>query len=208
MIADLLAPQRVLDRVAELLNRVLRDDDAARARLGELAGRTVELQLTRLNFRLVLAVEPDGILLATRSAGPVDVVLEGTLADFIAMARAQRTGETVPAGKVRIEGDLATVRQFETAFDELSFDWEAQLARVVGNLPARQIARAIEGALGFMRQAHKSFERDLGVWLRDEARVLPTAGDIAQFGAEALRLDMALDRYAARLARIEGRRHR
>lgn len=208
MIADLLAPQRVLDRVADALNRWLREDEAASARLVELAGRTVEIQLSRLNLKLVLAVEADGVLLATRSASPADVVLEGSLSDFIAMARAQRAGDTVPAGKVRIQGDLATVRQFETAFNELSFDWEAQLARIVGDLPARQIARAVEGVLGFMRQAHVSLERDLGNYLLEEARVLPTAEDIAQLGAEALRLDMALDRTAARLHRLEARRRR
>jgi len=208
MIADLLAPQRVLDRVADVLNRWLRTDEAASARLAELAGRTVEIQLSRLDLRLVLAVESDGILLATRSLAPADVVLEGTLSDFIAMARAQRAGETVPAGKVRIQGDIGTVRQFETAFNELSFDWEAQLARVVGGIPARQIARAIEGALGFMRQAHANFERDLGAWLLEESRVLPTADDIARLGDDALRLDMALDRAAARLARLEARRRR
>lgn len=208
MIANLLAPQRVLDRIADLLNRWLRQDEAASARLAELAGRSVEIQLARLQLKLVLAVEADGILLATRSAGPADVVLEGSLSDFVAMARAQRAGDTVPAGSVRIEGDLATVRQFEAAFKELSFDLEDQLARVVGDIPARQIARAVDGALGFMRQAHRSIERDVGAYLLEESRVLPTAEDVARLGADALGLDMALDRAAARLQRLETRRRR
>lgn len=208
MIADLLAPQRVLDRLADLLNRWLRSDDAARARLIELAGRSVEVRLVRLNLRLVLAVEADGILLATSSAGSADVVLEGTLVDLLAMARAQRTGTAVPAGRVRIQGDLATVRQFETAFDELSFDWEAELARVVGDIPARQIARAIAGAFGFMRQAHRSLERDMGNYLIEETRALAAPEEIAQLGADALGLDVAIDRAAARLQRLEARRRR
>lgn len=208
MIADLLAPQRVLDRIADLINRWLKSDDAASARLLELAGRSVEVRLARLNLKLVLAVEADGILLATRSAGAADVVLEGTLSDLLAMARAQRTGTPVPAGKVRIQGDLATVRQFETAFDELSFDWEAELARVVGDIPARQIARAIAGASGFMRQAHRSLERDMGNYLLEETRALAAPEEIAQLGADALRLDVAIDRAAARLQRLEARRRR
>jgi ubiquinone biosynthesis protein UbiJ len=205
MIADLLAPQRVLDRVADAVNHLLRADEAASAQLGELAGRTVEVQVTRLGLKLCLAIEADGILLATRSATQADVVLEGSLTDFIAMARAHRAGDAVPAGKVRIQGDIATVRQLETALDSLSIDWEAQLARVVGNVPARQIARVIEGAFAFVRQAHASVERDVGEYLLEEARVMPTAQDIEQLGADALRLDMALDRCAARIARLERR---
>ena len=114
----------------------------------------------------------------------------------------------VPAGKVRIQGDLATVRQFETAFDDLAFDWEGELARVVGDIPARQIARAIDGAFGFMRQAHRSLERDVGAYLLEETRSLAASEEIAQLGADALRLDMAVDRAAARLQRLEARRGR
>lgn len=208
MLADLLAPQRVFDRIADLVNRWLRSDEAASARLVELAGRSVELRLSRLNLKLVLAVEADGVLLATQSAGAADVVLEGTLSDLLAMARAQRSGDTVPAGKVRIQGDVATVRQFETAFAELAFDWEGELARIVGDIPARQISRALNGAFGFMRQAHRSLERDMGAYLLEETRTLAAPEEIAQLGADALRLDMALDRAAARLELLEARRRR
>lgn len=208
MFADLLAPQRVLDRIADVVNRWLRHDDAASARLAELAGRTVEVRLSRLNLKLVLAVEVDGILLATRSAGVADVVLEGTFIDLLAMARAQRAGDTVPAGTVRIQGDLATVRQFEAAFDELSFDWEGQLAQVVGDMPARQLARAIEGTFGFLRQAHRSVERDVGAYLVEETGALAAPEEIAQLGGDALALELAIDRAAMRVQRLEARRRR
>ncbi len=206
MMADLLAPQRVLDRVAGMVNRLLRADEAASAQLRDLAGRTVAVQVTRLGLKLCIAIEADGILLATRSATQADIVLEGTLTDFIAMARAHQAGAAVPAGKVRIQGDIATVRQLESALDSLSIDWEAQLSRVVGDVPARQISRVIEGAFAFVRQSHASLERDVGEYLLEEARLMPTAHDIEQLGAEALRLDMALDRCAARITRLERKR--
>ena len=205
MIAGLLAPQRLLDRVQNAVNRVLREDEAASAQLAELAGRSVEVQLSRLGLRLCVAIEADGILLATRSLRAPDVVLEGNLADLVAMARAHRQGETVAAGQVRIQGDLGTVRQLEAALDALSFDWEASLARVIGGVPARQVARVLEALFAFARQAHASLERDLGQFLLEERRLVPTAREIEQLGVDALRLDMDLDRLAARIARLERR---
>jgi ubiquinone biosynthesis protein UbiJ len=206
VIAGLLEPQRALDRVAEVLNRHLRADEAAAAQLAALAGRSLELRLGRLGVNLCVAIEADGVLLASRSLHPADVVIEGNLTDLLAMARAHRAGETVPAGRVRIQGDLSTVRQLEAAFDVLGFDLEASLARVLGPIPARQVARVIAGLLGFLRQAHASLERDLAQFLLEEKRLVPTASDIESFGADALRLDMDLDRVAARLARLERRR--
>lgn len=206
MIAGLLAPQGVLDRVTELLNRHLRADEAAAAQLRALAGRSLEVRLGRLGLNLCIAIEADGVLLATRSLHEADVVIEGNLADLLAMARAHRAGETVPAGRVRIQGDLSTVRQLEAAFDALSFDLEASLARVLGPVAARQVARVIAGVLAFLRQAHASLERDLAQYLLEERRLVPSGEEIDALAAATLRLDTDLDRAAARLARLERRR--
>lgn len=208
MIADLFAPQRALDRVSRLVNGWLRHEDAARARLGELAGRCVEIRLMHLPARLVLAVDGDGILLATQSAGAADVVVEGTLADLVAMARAHRAGAAVPSGSVRIEGDLATVRRFAAAFDELAFDWEGELARAIGDIPARQVARVVSGALAFLRRVRHSAARDVGAYLNEESGVLAAPEEIGRLAADALRLDMAVERAAARVRRLEARRRR
>jgi ubiquinone biosynthesis protein UbiJ len=206
VIDGLLAPQRVLDRVAEALNRHLRADDAAEAQLRALAGRSVELRLGRLGVALCVAIEADGILLGTRSARAADVVIDGNLVDLLALARAHQAGESVPAGRVRIEGDLSTVRQLESALAALAFDLEASLARVLGPVPARQVARLVAGLRGFLRRAHASLERDLAQYLLDEQRLVPSVQEIDAFGAATLRLDTDLDRAAARLARLERRR--
>jgi ubiquinone biosynthesis protein UbiJ len=63
----------------------------------------------------------------------------------------------------------------------------------------------LEALFAFARQAHASLERDLGQFLLEERRLVPTAREIEQLGVDALRLDMDLDRLAARIARLERR---
>lgn len=203
MIGTLLAPQRLLDRIAAAVNHVLRKDELASAQLRDLAGRLVEIHVLKLGWRICLAIESDGILLATSSIAPPDVALEGRLSDFLAMAQAHRRGDQVPAGKVRIQGDLATVQQLQSAFDALSIDWEATLADAIGMIPARQVARVVEGLMAWLRQTRASVERDASAYLLAEARLIPTAPEIETLGAEVLRLDIDLDRLAARLTRLE-----
>ena len=206
MIAEWLSSQRVLDRVAAGINRLLDENEAARVELRPLAGRVIEIAIPIPQLHLFIAVDESGIVLATRSARPADVVLEGRLTDFMAMAQAHRRGEPVPAGTVRIQGDLATVQQLEVALETLAPDWEDFLARYVGDVPARQISRVIAGLLAWVRQSRASLERDLGEYLLYEAKLTPAPQEVEQLAGGIMRLDADVDRLTARLDRYVRRR--
>lgn len=206
VIAAAFTPQRALDGIATALNRLLAEQAAVLAQLQPLAGRAIDVRVTRLGWRMCVAIEPQGLVLATRSARQADVTIEGTLTDLIAMGRARQRGEPVPAGRVRIEGDLATVQQAQAAFAALDLDWEALLARYVGGLPARQIARVIQGLLSFGTRARAAVEQDLGEYLRTESRRVPAPVELEDFASVVLRTASDVDRLAARLARLQQRR--
>jgi len=208
MIAAFLAPQRALEGVATALNRVLAEQVVALAQLQALTGRAIDVRVTRLGWRVCLAIEPEGVVLATSTARPADVTIEGSLADLIAMGLAHQRGEAVPAGRVRIEGDLATMQQAQAAFAALDLDWEALLARYVGNVPARQIARVVQGLLSFGTRARQAVEQDLGEYLRTESRRVPAAEELDDFAGAVMRMASDTDRLAARIVRLQQRRYR
>lgn len=205
MLQELLAPQRGLELVATALNRLIAADPGLQAGLKPLTGRTLDVRIARLGWRVCVAVEAEGLVLATSSMRPADVVLEGGLGDLLAMGRARQRGESVPAGRVRLEGDLAVVQQVQEAMDSLVPDWEGFLAQYVGPLAARQIARVILGVGEFMRNLHQTLERDLAEYLKTEAGLLPALPEIDAFRADVMQLATDVDRLAARLQRLQRR---
>lgn len=205
MIAQLLAPQRVLGLVATGLNRVLAGQPAAQAELGKLNGRVLDVRVSRLGWRVCVAFEDNGVVLATSSARQADVRIEGSLSDLLAMGRARQRGEPVPAGKVRLEGDLATVQLTQAVFEALALDWEAFLAQYMGELPARQVARVLVGLFDWLGRARNGFERDMGEFLRTETRLLPAVDEVDAFAAEVMRLANDVERVAARVQRLRQR---
>lgn len=206
MLAELLAPQRALELVAGGLNRLLARDAGLRAQLAPLQGRTLEVRVVRFGWRVVVAFEQDSLLLATSSAHPVDVSLEGSLSDLLALGRARQRGEPIPAGRIRLQGDLATVQQVQAVMDSLLIDWEGFLAQYLGPLPARQVARVIAGLGAFVRQFQQAVERDLAEYLRTESGLLPAAPELERFHAAVLQLAQDADRFAARVQRLQRRR--
>lgn len=205
MLRELLAPQRGLELVAAALNRLIAADPGLQAALKPLWGRTLDVRIARLGWRVCVAVEADGLMLATSSVRAADVVLEGSLGDLLAMGRARQRGESVPAGRVRLEGDLAVVQQVQEVMDGLVPDWEAFLAQYLGPLAARQVARAILGASGFMRTLHQALERDLAEYLKTETGLLPAAPEVDAFRHQVMQLATDADRLAARLQRLQRR---
>jgi len=208
MIAELLAPQRVLGLIANALNRVLAGQPAALEQLRRLQGRTMDVRVAKLGWRLCVAFDDEGVVLATSSSRTADVIIEGSLPDLLAMGRARQRGEAVPAGKVRLEGDLATVQLVQAVFESLALDWEAFLAQYLGELPARQVARVVLGILDWVGRTRGAFERDLGEYLRTEARLVPAREETSLLASELMRLVNDVDRLAARIARLQQRRSR
>ena len=205
MLQELLAPQRGLELVASALNRLIAADPGLQAGLKPLWGRTLDVRIARLGWRVCVAVEAEGLVLATSSARAADVVLEGGLGDLLAMGRARQRGESVPAGRVRLEGDLAVVQQVQAAMDSLVPDWEGFLAQYVGPLAARQVARVILGLGEFMRTFHQALERDLAEYLKTETGLLPAVPEVDAFRHDVMQLATDVDRLAARMQRLQRR---
>ena len=188
--------------VAKALNRLLATDSVAAAKLEALRGRTVLVQLTSPRAAMRISVTEDGLALERDAESAADVRIDGKLSDFIAVARARRAGRTAPAGRIAIQGDLATVQQLQGVMSGLELDWEELLAQYVGDVAARRIGRVAGRTLSWLSATGSTAERNASEYLRYEIGLLPTREDVAEFGTGAMALSEDVERLAARVARL------
>lgn len=104
---------------------------------------------------------------------------------------------------VEFRGDVAVVHALRRLAGGLEIDWEAQLARLTGDIVAHRVGLAARGLLGWLDHARQTFEANLGEYLTEETRQLPPAAEVATFLDEVDRLRQDADRLEARLARLE-----
>ncbi|MDR0478510.1 MAG: hypothetical protein LBH31_01625 [Burkholderiaceae bacterium] len=131
--------QEAQNRLVLLLNHVLMQEPQAQARLAGQAGRVVRLQWRSLAMQL--RATPAGLCELAPDAAH-DLLL--TLVDDspLALAGGALRGQR-PA--VRIEGDVQLAGDINWLVDNLRWDMEDDLARVVGGPAAHQIARIGRG---------------------------------------------------------------
>lgn len=137
----------VQHRIVLLLNHVLMQEQGAMERLARQSGRTAHVQWR--NFFLTLAITPAGLLdLAPEGAVP-DLRLEVSETSPLSLARGALTGERPP---IRIEGDVQLAADINWVVDNVRWDLEEDLARVIGDAPARTVAAVAERVAGALRR--------------------------------------------------------
>jgi ubiquinone biosynthesis protein UbiJ len=196
-------PASLLSGLEAALNRYLRMDPDAMARMAALQPRSIAIELTPLQLTLYVVPAEDGVRLpAHLDTGP-DTVLRGTPLGLAQLGLGNESGKTLFSGSVTIEGDVETGQAFKAILDEMDIDWEEQLSRLTGDAIAHQLGNTARQAARVLRQGRHTLERNIGEYLQEELRVLPTRIETENFTAAVSRLSIDTDRLAARIRRLQ-----
>lgn len=145
------AVAEVQRRIVLLLNHVLGQEPEAVARLVRQRGRIVLIQWRAFSIRL--AVTSAGLLEVAAGGAAADLSLSLTQELILDIAQSLVRG-VKPA--IRIEGDVQLAAEVNWLVDNVRWDLEEDLARVIGDVPAHtlgQASRRLSQALSqFVRQ--------------------------------------------------------
>ena len=194
----------LLERLEEVLNRNVAESRQALALARALDGRTVSLVVTGTPVELHFRADGGRITISPRNAGTSDATLSGTPIALMALAGPRAEG-AVRGGGVRIEGDAEVAEKFRDLLTHARPDFEEELARVVGDVAARNIANVARGVLDFGRRTARSLAGSVSEYLQEEGRDVPTRTELEEFLAGVDRTRDDVERAEARLARLEAR---
>jgi ubiquinone biosynthesis protein UbiJ len=186
-----------------VINRYLRLDPANGERMAALNGRCIGIELRGLDTTLYVFPDKHGIQLRERIDRKPDTVLSGTPLGMVRLGLGANTEKTLFSGAVVIEGDVETGQAFKAVLDDLEIDWEEQLSRLTGDILAHQLGNAARRGRRATRLGLDTLGNDIGEYLQEELRVLPTRIEAANFSADVSRISMDVERLAARLKRLQ-----
>jgi len=134
-------------RAVLLLNHVLMQEAQAQARLARQAGKSVLAQWR--SFTMRVAATPAGLLEVVPDTGtPADLTLTITETSPFQLAQAAIKGDKPP---VHIAGDVQFAAEINWLVENVRWDIEEDLARVVGDGPAHAIGDVARRVMQVMR---------------------------------------------------------
>ena len=158
-----LAERSVMERVVLLLNHVISAEPQAMERLRAHAGRTLRIELedwpailpapAPIGFRITPPGLVEWLESPAEHAPDLRVAVDAAnpalaFARFVAGERPE----------VRVEGDAAFASDVDWLIENLRWDVEDDLARLVGDVPAREIARFGNAVAKAIREAARRLD--------------------------------------------------
>ena len=198
----------LLSRLASVFNRNVAQSERATSLAGQLNGRVLALALESTPLTLYFAVNDGRITIDTRhGAGEPDASLAGSPLALLSLVGPDAE-DRVRGSAIRIAGDAEVAQRFRDLLQQAQPDFEEELARVIGDVAAHQVANFARGFLDWGRKAADSLGMNVAEYLQEEGRDVPARVEIEEFLESVDQLREAADRLEARLAQLESQRAR
>jgi ubiquinone biosynthesis accessory factor UbiJ len=155
------------------------------------------------------AVQAGRLALVAAERGADDgsnAVLAGTPLALFNLARAPGGGAVRGTeARVQVSGDAEIANAYRELFTLARPDLEEELSRVVGDLPARRLARVARRTGEWLRHTRHTAGQNIAEYLQEESRDLVNRPELEEFLHGVDQVREAADRVEARLARLEQR---
>lgn len=169
-------PVLLLAMLEAPVNRLIALDPLAPPKLKALEGKPLAVELTGLQWRLLLSVDAGRLRFA--SEGQAAVALSGRLVDF---AQVASQGGDMAAGTLQVTGDVGAAQRWQRFFTQLQPDFDEQLAQWIGDLPAHQLGQLFRQIGEALRQLLVQSQSASVEFLQEEGRWLVARAEMQQF---------------------------
>lgn len=200
-----LLPEAILVAAQALLDRVLALDPEGSARLAEVQGRVLYVELDGLGMGFFIVPDEHRLQLFARYDTEPDCTVRGTPAALLRLALSAQPERLLFAGEVTIVGDDRCARRIGAVLRGLNLDWEEALAQVCGDAAARRLGERMRDGRRWAERSATALAQHLRDYLQKDSQLVPSADELQRFlgAVDLLRDDV--ERLAARIDRLTAR---
>ena len=192
----------LLASVENGVNRILRLDSTAMARLQPLTGKVIAVECAAPPLQLFILPSDEGLLLATQWAADADCTLRAPASSLLRLVLSKDKTAVLHSPEVDLEGDSHALMALAQVLQDLELDWEYELSRWLGPVATALIGGHLRSRANWYQQGFASLNQNLAEYLSEEARTLVGEHEAQARFDELDQLKLDLDRLEARFERL------
>jgi len=192
----------LLASVENGVNRILRLDSTAMARLQPLTGKVIAVECAAPPLQLFILPSDEGLLLATQWAADADCTLRAPASSLLRLVLSKDKTAVLHSPEVDLEGDSHALMALAQVLQDLELDWEYELSRWLGPVATALISGHLRSRANWYQQGFASLNQNLAEYLSEEARTLVGQREAQARFDELDQLKLDLDRLEARFERL------
>lgn len=187
-----------------LLNHYIDLDPDIKSTLHFWRGKSLKIVLTDLGQTFYLTIEDNKLALSKQEKTSPTTTLSGSSLSFLHLALADlATTRQLMHTEIQLEGDTEFAEALKNTIDALHIDWEEQLSKITGDVVAHQFFQHVHHTQDWFLSLKNSAVSDMGDYLKEESRLLPTQTQFHTFSKEIDTLTVDCDRLIARVDRLK-----
>jgi len=184
------------------LNQALALDPAGRQGLLAALERPVQLTITT-PAPLFCSLSRNGERIRVSSQPEAEPALTVTGKPLAFAALATGDDRVFSDGRLQASGDSTLALQLQQALKHLNPDWEAAMARHMGDIPAHFLGQRIRHALAWGRQAFDTMNANIEEYVHEESRSLPGRHELDATFRDIDDISLRVNQLEARLQQLE-----
>jgi ubiquinone biosynthesis accessory factor UbiJ len=179
------------------INHLLAQESWARNELLRHAGKIAVFDAGVVALRFKVA--GDGMLQPAGNAEAPNVTIRFKLSDVPLILQHRERAFSY----VQIEGDADFANTVSRLSQNLRWEAEEDLARVIGDIPATRLAGGVKAVAQSAASVHRKLAENVAEYLLEEKPVLVRPQAVADFAADVVKLRDDLERLTKRIEKIE-----
>ncbi|MBC3870545.1 ubiquinone biosynthesis accessory factor UbiJ [Undibacterium oligocarboniphilum] len=183
--------------IAPFINHLLAQESWARKLLLPHAGEIACIDAEIIQIRLLVSV--DGLLSNAEASAPANVTIRIRPADIPLILQRREQAFSY----VRIDGDADFANTISTLSQQLRWEAEADLSRIVGDIAAVRMVDGVRSAITYVQQAHQQLQENLAEYFLDENPLLVRPAEVQEFAAGVNKTRDDVERLLKRMEKIE-----
>lgn len=187
------------------INDALRYDPATKQRLAAHKGRVLAIECRQPPLNAYFLFTADGVEMYETCETEVDATIRAGAIGLLRQLASERPDVAPAGGDIEVAGDARFVQEIVKIARAVDIDWEEPLARILGDVAARQVGDLLRGATAFLRRTASSLRRDGEDYLRYELDLFPSRHAVREFLRDVDDLRLDTDRAEAGIAALRGR---
>lgn len=204
MSQQLMFAQALSAILEKLIEQFLRYNLHGTRALKPLSEKTLTVKLGELPFPLSFTVNNEKVHVSTSEAH-YDCCLVTSVSTLIELQKEQQLTDLIRNDKLDIQGDLKVAQRFADIAQSLDIDWQSELAKRIGDIPAYklgQLGRKIVDKLNF---ASQQIQADASEWLVHEKRLIVTSTELSSFSHDVDVIEQQLPKLSQRIENLINR---
>lgn len=183
------------------VNNLLKEDASAAEKMKKLDGKSFAVELTNLSIQVKLSILNQKLSFSTNTEG-ADCKVITTSDQLKQISDASQLTKLIKEDKLDLEGDLGIAQGFSGLFMDNAINWQAALAKFVGDAMAYRIIEKAKSLSRLFDNKTTDANYTVSSLLTDELKLAPSAREVEQFSQGVDDVRAKIDRLSAQLTHL------